>query len=488
MIAGFARTAVIAAKFGASSPVDAYYLALIIPVYITTLVASLLQVSFLPLYARSLVSDFSKAARIRNTLFWVLAGATSCLAALFANFAPAVLPLISASNVVVGSLAISIAPIIAATFVTNILADYFGFILNGHKHFAMAAVSPALNSLVSSFSLFLSDSTPLALAETLVLGAFVQLVINAWALFTIGAGFSVKNFGFAEVLKPLSRLILPALPGVAFYATSLAILNASAARLDPGSLSVFGYAWRLYSVPSQIFVLSVGTILLPRFSQLIEINDREKLKADLLLLAKLAWLGSLFALAACYLYGETLIYALFGWGHFSRADASSVNLTLLGFLLSLFFSGYGTFLSKLLTAQYKNISVSTSSLISLVLIVICTWLFQGWHNVLRLSVSLSLGHFAATVFMQVLVTRFLNLYIQWPKIILFVVKSFAAIALAAAASIAVSAFFENAFFNVAVGVPIMTMVLLSLTVAFGLIKVKSSGLRWMEASWRSPVR
>jgi putative peptidoglycan lipid II flippase len=472
MVAGFARTAVIAAKFGASSPVDAYYLALIIPVYVTTLLASLLQVSFLPFYSRSLVSDRSKADKIRSTVFWVLAGSASCLAALFAEFAPVALPLISADNVVVGGLAISIAPMIAATFLTNLLADYFGFILNGHKRFAIAAAAPALNAIVSSFALFLSNNTPFALAETLVLGALVQLLLNAMALFVIRAGFSLKDFRFTEVFNPLSRLIAPALPGVAFSATSLAILNASAARLGPGALSVFGYAWRLYSVPSQVFVLSIGTILLPHFSQLVEVNDRRRLNEDLVLLAKIAWLGSLLVLAACYLYGDTLIYAVLGWGHFSRGDASSVNLALLGFLLSLFFFSYGTFLARLLAAQYKNLFVSASSLITLAVIVTCAFSFQGWHSLLRVSLSLSFGYAAATVFMQVCVSRFLSIDIRWLELILFGGKSLVAIGVAAAASVSISLLAENPYIVAALGASTITLVLLLLSIAFGLIEVK----------------
>ena len=69
-----------------------------------------------------------------------------------------------------------------------------------------------------------------------------------------------------------------------------------------------------------------------------------------------------------------------GWGQFSKSDASAVNAALLGFLASLSFFAYGTFLSRLLVAQHKPGVLSISSLITLAVVSDSTIALPHWAD------------------------------------------------------------------------------------------------------------
>src|SRR5262245_38738180 len=66
-LAGFAKVLIVAAYFGAGAQLDAYYLGLIVPTFLTGLSIGLLQSSFVPIYVAARTRNDEAAAReLRN--------------------------------------------------------------------------------------------------------------------------------------------------------------------------------------------------------------------------------------------------------------------------------------------------------------------------------------------------------------------------------------------------------------------------------------
>lgn len=421
---GFIRTALIAAIFGTSITVDAYYLALLVPTYVTTVTAGLLQAGFVPSYVGMRTSAPDDAVAFRTAIFWALVGISGCMGLGFALYAGVLIPrTASVADAKVVEIAIVAAPILASVLVWNVISDFLGLLLNCHGRFAAPAAAPAANAALSSLALVWGNADIVALTASLLLGAIAQTCIVVADLLANRIGFPARKLRLIWALKRFGGLAGPVIPGILFSATTVWLIHVAAASLGPGDLSIFSYGWRLYGVPTQVFILSLSTILLPNFSRLVAERSYFHLATILFLLAKATLLGSLCVLTVVYLFGSTYIEMLLGRGQFDRGDAETVSEVLLGMLAGLFFFTYGTFLSRLLVAQHRTVTVSCSSLIVLVVVVGTLDLWTSRWGVAGIAYALSAGYLVSAFFMQIVVAREISFVLRPGRSMIYLLQS-----------------------------------------------------------------
>lgn len=204
-IAAFLRTAIIAATLGTSPDVDAYNLGLIAPSFISTVIGSWLQMSFIGRYT-SLVTtgeDGLAAAYRGRMLVLVL-----CLALAFAGLCFLLPERIMALFMPPGQTAM-IASAAAALklsgliLVPIIFGDFIALILNSHGRFFAAALAPLINALVSVLGLSLWPSLDLsALVWTLLLGSLAQCFVVIAALLRMRLSFPLRQAWRKEKSAP----------------------------------------------------------------------------------------------------------------------------------------------------------------------------------------------------------------------------------------------------------------------------------------------
>ncbi len=161
-IAAFLRTAIIAATLGTSPDVDAYNLGLIAPTFISTVIGSWLQMSFVGRYTALLTSgqlDLAAAYRVR--MLALILGCALLLAGLCFLFPGPIMGLFmpagQTSMVASAAAALRLSGLI---LIPIIFGDFIAFILNSHGRFFAAAAAPLVNALVSVTGLLLwSHST-----------------------------------------------------------------------------------------------------------------------------------------------------------------------------------------------------------------------------------------------------------------------------------------------------------------------------------------
>lgn len=275
-VLGFARDVLIAGVLGAGVVADAFLISLRIPHLIRRVLGEGgLNAGFVPLYGEMSAREGKAAARsfagraiINAALFFV---AITGLAELAAG--ALVLTLASGFGNDADKLALAVLytrlalPFVAFTGLASLLAA----LLNAERHFAAAAVAPALVNAVLIVALLLLpggiENDPAAgmwLAVALSLSGLLHLVIVGWAVARMLERPRLRPPRLDADARKLIRFAFPAL--VASSMTQIILLAAVAlASGQPSAVSWLYYADRVFQLPLSFIGVAAGVVLLPEF-------------------------------------------------------------------------------------------------------------------------------------------------------------------------------------------------------------------------------
>jgi len=268
-------------------------------------------------------------------------------------------------------------------------------VLNTYKHFAIPAASPALLNVAIIFAAVVLapsfDSPATALAIGVLIGGFLQLLIQFPALKRIGwtprFSFNFKQPAIAETLS----LFAPALLAIAAVQINILVGTILATLLDTGAVSYLYYSDRIVQLPLALFGIAMSTALLPTLAGHLSKGDVDAAGADLRSgLAWLTWL-TLPAVAGAFYLAEPIVVTLFERGAFSHADSVATAQTLQAYAVGLIAFCWVKLLASACYARkdakapmhYAAISVAVN-------IVLAVILMQYWTYVgLALATSLA---------------------------------------------------------------------------------------------------
>ncbi|MDW6020967.1 lipid II flippase MurJ [Mesorhizobium sp. BAC0120] len=397
--AAFARTAIIAASLGASLDVDAYNIGLIAPTFVSTVIGSWVQVSFVGRYT-SLVTlgDERLAAAYRTRMLAIVL----TLAAIFASLCfllPQTILALFMPGIAPGLLATSVDALQVAgwTMLPIILADFIGLILNCHGRFLAAAMAPLFNALVSVAALLLWPTSGLSsLVWTLLLGSVAQLLVVSAALLQLKLRYPIDTRAAKGEVRRTLVLALPLLPAVMLSNAMAPMIQFRAAELGEGAVAVFGYAMRLHWALMQVLVMGLGTVLLPHFAALVSRNEKDEIVSLLRRLARVGMLVTLCLSAVIILMGNAIVDTLLGRGAFDSALGIQVAQIWAVLSLSLFPFAFGTFIAKLGQAMRQVSIILATSVASFLATLIMTKVGGFAHDLVVICIAPTAAVTAAT--------------------------------------------------------------------------------------------
>jgi putative peptidoglycan lipid II flippase len=355
-LAGFVKLLFIADYFGANALLDAYYLGLVMPTFLTAVSAATVQTAFVPAYvtARAHGEDASARALGNLMLTWVGVSLAVVCVLLIAMRGFALPLLAQGSGAATRHALQAVFVLLMWSAPLNALADAGALLLNAEGRFAAAAFAPLSNVIVGVLVLIAFRSYGLdALVWSLLAGLLVQCLVVFAAIRV--AGIRVRPQLTLAAVAPglLGSVALPVLLSVAVGNLAPAFVQVFAARVGPGAISAMGYASRLHSSLIQAIVMSVSLVLLPQFARLITQGRDAELRATL---GRLFAATLLFAAAAVVLVaagGPPAIRLLLERGHFSAGDTALVARVWLALTVGLFSMTWYIFMFRLLQARQQ---------------------------------------------------------------------------------------------------------------------------------------
>jgi putative peptidoglycan lipid II flippase len=268
--AGYVREAALAARFGLSATMDAYFAAVFIPTLVyMVLIAGTLSPVFIPILIQAdgdeervqLSETFSV---VTNVVLLVLATTIALglvtvhvwLPLLFAGF----------SSTTAGT-ATHLVYIIFPAVIFVAVAGILTAALNGFHQFALPAAAPALSSLAVIVAAVLArgDRAIYVVGFATALGFLLQFVFLLPATARLGIRYRlVLNFRHPAIGK-LIRLGVPLLLYLLVANASAFLERNLASHLSAGAVSSITYATRLFAIPANFFAAPLAIVAYPLF-------------------------------------------------------------------------------------------------------------------------------------------------------------------------------------------------------------------------------
>lgn len=397
---GFLNSVAIAALFGLTRRLDAYYAALVVPHLFMTLCIDYLGKNFLPVFARARAHSAETASEVTScvvTIVGLLAAAVAfvlCLASepvfsvLLPGFDRADLTLVSHYFWIM-------APAIVLTAVT----PFHEYVCQHDEQYTRIAAIVASQPIVNLVAIVIAG--PIVGEYALPIGhtagqAITFALMMRYARYRYRPRITVRG----EWEKPIFTNSAIVMGSGLFVRTRGLITNFLASLIGDGAIAALNFGYRLIEPIERTAFSGVRRLMFSRTARLVlEGNSRELLRlyriglnASFLLLTPLLWWLALES--------KVVIGLVFERGAFDATMTAMVAVTLIGYAPSVMFAGVNSILSN---AFYAMGRVAVPALVlpigMLVYLAIAPAIYRPL-GVLGLSLAPSAVH--ATVFVLLL--------------------------------------------------------------------------------------
>jgi putative peptidoglycan lipid II flippase len=384
---------VIARSFGLGDALDAFLIALVLPIALTGLVAGSFGGALVPVYIRVREEQGAAAAQrvfsgvqIVNLL---LLGAAAILLATGASY---YLPLLgSGFGPAKLQLTRSLLYLLAPFVVLSGLAPIWSCVLNAHRRFAVPAITPVVTPLVCLLALLFwrRHWGIYALAGGTVAGALLEAAILGLMLRSSGISLGIRWYGFSPELRTVLAQYVPAFLATAVGSASLLIDQSMAAMLGPGSVSALSYGSKIAFALSALASVAIGTAILPYFSELAAARDWASYSRILKTYSRLILAVTVPVTVALVVGSQPLVRILFQRGAFTRSDTITVSAVQMFLAPMIPFAACGSLYVRTLYSLQRNDLLAYASLLSALLNVILNLLFMKIWGVVGIALSTS---------------------------------------------------------------------------------------------------
>lgn len=343
-VLGLVRDVVIAAFVGASANADAFFVAFKIPNFLRRLFAEgAFSQAFVPVLADYKQDGSVEAVRaLINRVAGVLGGSLLLITSLAIVAAPLVAALFAPGFLDQPLKYALTTEMIRITFPYLLLISMTGFcgaILNSFGRFAVPAFTPVFLNLSMIFAATVAApwfAEPVfALAWGVFFAGFIQLLFQFPSLYRLDLVprpiWDTRDPGVRRILK----LMVPALFGVSVSQINLLLDTVLASFLPTGSVSWLYYSDRLAELPLGVFGIAIATVILPNLSahRAAEREGQFSLTLDWALRSVL--LIGVPAAVALMVLAQPILVTLFQYGALTAEDVRMSSLSLQAYSLGL---------------------------------------------------------------------------------------------------------------------------------------------------------
>jgi len=336
----FFKEILVAARFGATWKMDAYYAAITIPGLIIGVLTVTFRAIFIPVFLKYRARLSEEAQKIANI---VISYVTICLLtgvlfiAIFAS--PIISLFFSGFDLETGLLAVKLLRIVSIMVLFSGFISLSTGILNAYKNFAVPALSSVLVTIcVIFFIVFSKESMGIyTLVYGAVIGTFLQFILLAFVLkrkgFRYRVAFDQRHPGIGQIKKQAPLFLLSAL----FGQLNIVVDRLMASGLIAGSIAALGYADKLVQAPLQIFSRSIATAAFPFFATQVAENKVEELKDSLAANIRMAGFILIPLTVMLMVLSEPIIRLFFERGEFTPQATQLTAIIFRCYALQLFF-------------------------------------------------------------------------------------------------------------------------------------------------------
>lgn len=367
---GFLREVVLAYVFGASAGVDAYLVALTLPMVIFTVVGNALLITVVPIFARHEVNGRKKEAnKLLGNFAMILMSILIIIIIVCYPLSRQIIWLIAPGlPQATAILATKLLIIMLPGILFFCMASLFSGILNANNIFGPPAVSPALISIFIIIGTiggmhYGIKASAVGTVVGFVAGMLILIPYVGKTGFRLQWPVDIHDPG----MKELFMLMLPIIIGTGISQIYFIIDRFFASGLSEGSIAALNYAFKIILLPQSIIVMALGTAIFPLLSTVVAQGKYEEYSNIIVRALKLMTLVALPCGIALAVLRFPVVMLLFKRGAF---DQNAVAMTATA-LLCFSFGMLGHCLNPILTKGfYADQDMSTPVKVAIVSVLL----------------------------------------------------------------------------------------------------------------------
>lgn len=288
-----------------------------------------LSVSFIPVFVE-LVQGKRKdeSHRLVNNVFAILMTVSITISLLGVLFMDDLLRLVLSGDEytrIEGKLELTVllARIMFSFLILMSLFAFFMAILNSLRQFALSALAPALLNIALISAALVSDrwaAPEMTLAWAVMIGGFLQMAILVPSVVKSGYFPRFSWRWNTPETRRVVKVVLPSMFGMSIMQVTQMVNLHFASHLPQGTHSAFYLADRVLELPLSIFVVSVGSALLPTLARYWTTGDRVAMSETINHYIRLILFVALPAAVGMFVLAEPITEVLFQGRQFTRQD------------------------------------------------------------------------------------------------------------------------------------------------------------------------
>ena len=393
----------VAAYFGTGDDLDAFLIALLLPLFAINVLTGSFTSSFLPTFIRIIKEEgIHKAQELFSRIMGWGIGLLCLVVLLLALLAPFYLPLLcsgfSAAKIkMTESIILKLLPIILFKGISNIWAG----ILNALERFAFAAIVPAFVPLCSV--IFILTAGVLWGIEALVIGTIIGFGLEAFFL-----GVALKRRGFS--LLPQLRFpgadmrivfgqYFPMVAGALIMGSTEIVDRSMAAALSSGSVSALNYGNKIIALVLGLAATAIGTVMLPFFSKMVAAEDWKNIRETLRFYLGLIFSITIPVVVLAFWFSEPLVQIVFQRGLFTSEDTQAVSSIQALFSFQIPFYIASIVVVRLISSLRANHILMWGAVINLSVNIGLNFLFIHYLGLKGIALSTSCVYFISFIFL-----------------------------------------------------------------------------------------
>lgn len=394
-VLGVLRDRILASHFGASDLLDVYYVSFDIPDFIfNLLVVGAVASAFIPVFieyqSRKEGEEWNLANNFLNILVAIMAVTAGVIFIFTPWFIGIIAPGFSSEK---KELAILFTRVMLFSPIIFSISVVIGSVLQVFHRFFAYALAPIMYNLGIIFGAiyFVPKFGPLGLAEGVVLGALLHLLIQLPALKGIGFKWKkVWHWGDAGMRKIL-KLMVPRTIGVALLQINLIILDALSSKISPGSVTVINLANNFQYLPISLVGISTAVASFPTLSrQALEENKTAFVERINKTLRQILFIILPISFLMIYLRTD-LVRVVLGSGLFGPRDIELTGNILGFFMIGVFAQSVIPFLARSFYAMQNTRIPVIASIAGVVANIFFAWYFSSSLQIFALPLAFSLA-------------------------------------------------------------------------------------------------
>jgi putative peptidoglycan lipid II flippase len=403
------RELLVARAFGVSNALDAFVIAYLVPSFAITVVAGSMTAALIPTYVAVREQRGGEAAeRLLSGALFIALVLITLVTAVLAATVPLFLHLLASGFSpekldMTEHLTYLLLPLIALSGLSAVLVG----VLNAGERFAIAALTPAVTSLVVSlFVVLLAAKWGIYVVGVgFVAGGCLELVVLGMAVRHRKVSIRPRWIGWNEDLRTVAQQYAPLVVGAVLMSSTLLIDQAMASTLGAGSVSSLNYGSRLVTLFTGIGAIAVGTAVTPYFSLMIARGDWLGVRTVLRRYLGVVFLVTLPVAAVLCSFSEPIVRMLLQRGAFSASDTSRVAAIQSLFAIQIPFYVAGILVVRLISCFRMSKILMWGCAVSAILNFALNYVLMRSIGVSGIALSTSLVYCTAFGFLLVLALR-----------------------------------------------------------------------------------